>query len=174
MYYAFAIIGEGTTKVIFNQFTSLLLNMESPTGGLAVWGASSDGSASLGLPIRIDYIPSYQDIIHEMGHALDFEGGVLEDKGTATVSAVNGAYTGYTNANQYVTQYAATKASEDFAEAFRIMVASGGDIPCTLGKDTLLYKKYVAVYNLLLGEFGTGSNMVKRSAAFLGIELPAA
>jgi len=112
-----------------------------------------------------------KNVVHELMHA--FNDGILEGSGNASMLSINGKYSGYTNANQYVTSYAATQSFEDFAETCANMIINGDDKPCTLSKDTILYKKYVACYNLMLEHLGAKSNAVKRAASFLGKELPA-
>ena len=73
-----------------------------------------------------------KNVVHELMHA--FNDGILEGSGNASMLSINGKYSGYTNANQYVTSYAATQSFEDFAETCANMIINGDDKPCTLSR----------------------------------------
>jgi hypothetical protein len=176
MYTGFSLIGQSSTKKIFDYHIAgepkIIFNIYL---GPDTYGNDGNANASKGqiyLDFRADYSTGYTaqvpTVVHEVMHVYDR----VSEAGSKAVANLNGSYSVYTNSNQYVTQYAATSAFEDFAETAASMIYNGGDSPCTLDKSTILYKKYKACYDLLLDSFGVNSNAVKRSAAFLGIELP--
>lgn len=186
---AFSILGEATTRKIFSCYTDKM-EFEIVHPNAYGWGgqfgserttSSYAGTTYLAGTIYIKETTPAHGIIHETMHAFD-EGllycGTLYDNdlrpftGTIIVAKINGGYKGFTNSNQYITGYASRGAQEDFAETCADMILRGDGSPCTLGKDTILYKKYAACYELLLEHFGAKSNAVKRSAAFLSIDLP--
>ena len=171
----FTLVGTATTKKLLAPFAKQLpLDIFSRTEwpyDVGHFGASYNSTGITGGSLRLTDAITARGVVHEMMHAFDF--GILGDSGASAIATTNGKYSGYTSADQYVTSYAANNAKEDFAETCATMIVNGGDTPCTLSKDTILYKKYKACYDLMAEHLGTKSNATIRSAAFLGIELSA-
>lgn len=160
----FSLVGSSTTKKILAEFDKCTLSLSSSEAFPGKNAAFGGGD------FMIKENASVRSVVHETMHAFDF--GMLKDSGASTVAKINSSYSGYTNANQYASQTAALNSAEDFADTCAIMIVNGGNTPCTVSKDTILYKKYKACYDLMVEHLGVKSNAVKRSAAFLGIELP--
>jgi hypothetical protein len=179
-------------KSSYFKLTLFMLDIESydsfyRTGILGEMSTPTDSGGGMTLHMTNSYIPEVKTIVHETMHAMDHAMlGVFKEvkteyhhsryiasnKGSDVVEKINGSYNGFTSANQYVNWRAAQNKREDFAYSVTEMIVGGGNNPCTVSKDSILYKKYVACYELLLDEFGVKSNSVKRAAAFLRKELP--
>jgi hypothetical protein len=189
---AFVFLGTSTTKTIFKPYLeyaqkndlSIPLEIFNLRGvGGAAGYMKSPGAGGLSIHATPEYIVPINVIVHETMHAFDYGTGTVNgewlgpDKcaGSNAMLAINGDT--YRSAlkydsNQYINIYAQAFKEEDFAYTAENMIMRGGESPCTLSQNTVLYKKYVACYKLFLEHFGSKSNIVRRSAAFLSIELP--
>jgi|GEM_PF-2289186 len=156
----------------FDGELQILITADETWEALGVGGTFSTLNNTIELYVRANSVIPAANIVHEFGHVYQWyldpdEFDEYYDLSGGKDAYIKTIFDRSYDRDQFVNEFASTRASEDFAETFMFMVVNGGAKPAAAGRDTVLYQKFQWIRQSLVEHIGTDSSATERASGFL-------